>query len=430
MSMAKQNKLNVLSPRLRLAAIMLCALLVFAPSRAEAQCEITGAYIAPMGAAVTAITGGISAATATLVGVYTAEITAAQGTLIGLMEAMEQIILNRMNEFWDDWEEAWQDMTAQLHAGLNDQTRQMSSMFDTSNLTDIARSIQRQEDRAKKQYTATEQGCRFDTAATYRAQAARTTAAYQDLMDKEVTNLGTNKSGSLGAGGPDELLQERWSRYENAFCDPNSNGSNAVCGGAMPDANANITPSRTIFGQETIDMTNPNNYLAANEIMLNLTGFEPPRPVMSIASAEGRQERQRVRGYLAQANVATALVASVIAERLPGEEAPEIAAIRSSVGVGTPSDRPSEREIRQSAIEQFWDPNYYINLIDNPSVVAREETFLHAYNLMLLYKLIEKTEKIANAYAVQTANILQKTTNALQNRDSVRGDLNDSVPLR
>jgi hypothetical protein len=180
----------------------------------------------------------------------------------------------------------------------------------------------------------------------------------------------------------------------------------------MPDRNANITPSRTIFAQETIDVSNPNNYLAANEIMYNITGFEPPPPVDSLNQPQGKEARQRSRNYLAQMDVATALVSSVIAERMPGEEAPSVAAIRSSVGVPTPSDRPSEREIRQATIEQFFDPNYYINLIDNPSVVAREETFLYAYNLMLLYKLIEKTEKIANGYAVQTANILQQADTA------------------
>jgi len=192
----------------------------------------------------------------------------------------------------------------------------------------------------------------------------------------------------------------------------------------MPDRNANITPSRTIFGQETIDVSNPNNYLAVNEIVYNITGFEPPPPVDSLDTPQGKEERQRARNYLAQMDVATALVSSVVAERMPSEEAPAIGAIRSSVGVPNPSDRPSEREIRQATIEQFFDPNYYINLIDNPSVVAREETFLYAYNLMLLYKLIEKTEKIANAYAVQTANIIQ------QGETASRAGTESYAPLR
>lgn len=405
MSTAVQKKR--FSIRQSIMAAFVCALLTMLPGRAEAQCEVGSAGVGAGVAAANA--GAIATATGILMGVYTTEITIVQGTLIGLLEVMEQTILNRMNQFWEDWQQALQDMTAQLHAGLNDQTRQMSSMFDTSNLTDIARSIQRREDQAKKQFTPTEQGCRFDTAATYRAQAARNTAAYQNLMGKEIVDIGGNKEGSLGSTGTGQLLAERWSRYENIFCDPDANSGDNACGGAMPDANANITPSRTIFARETIDLNNPNNYIAANEIMYNITGFEPPPPVDSLSQSEGREARQRARNYLAQMDVATALVSSVIAERMPGEEAPEIAAVRTSVGVGTPSDRPSEREIRQAAIEQFWDPNYYINLIDNPSVVAREETYLHAYNLMLLYKLIEKTEKIANAHAVQTANILQQT---------------------
>jgi hypothetical protein len=394
-----------------LAVLLVCGMLVAGSTRAEAQCEFAVTIPAATGVAAANV-AAIEGATIALMAVYTLEITAVQATLITLMELMEQAILDRMNQFWEDWEEALQGMTAQIHAGINDQTRQMSSMFDTSNLTDMARTIQRQEDRAKKQFTPSEQGCRFDTTAVYRAQARRTTAHYQNLMVKEVVDVGTNKAGSLGSTGTGELLSERWSRYENAFCDPDSNSGNAPCTGAMPDRNANITPSRTIFAQETIDVSNPNNYLAANEIMYNITGFEPPPPVDSLNQPQGKEARQRSRNYLAQMDVATALVSSVIAERMPGEEAPSVAAIRSSVGVPTPSDRPSEREIRQATIEQFFDPNYYINLIDNPSVVAREETFLYAYNLMLLYKLIEKTEKIANGYAVQTANILQQADTA------------------
>lgn len=406
-----------------LAALLVCGMLIAHSTRAEAQCE-AAVTIGAAGTVAGANATEIGTLTATLMALYTTEITAVQATLISLMELMEQAILDRMNQFWEDWEEALQGMTAQIHAGINDQTRQMSSMFDTSNLTDMARTIQRAEDRAKKQFTPSEQGCRFDTTAVYRAQARRTTAHYQNLMVKEIVDVGTNKAGSLGSTGTGELLATRWERYQNAFCDPDSNSGNAACTGAMPDRNANITPSRTIFAQETIDVSNPNNYLAVNEIMYNITGFEPPPPVDSLNTSQGKEARQRSRNYLAQMDVATALVTSVVAERMPGEEAPAIAAIRSSVGVPTPSERPSEREIRQATIEQFFDPNYYINLIDNPSVVAREETFLYAYNLMLLYKLIEKTEKIANAYAVQTANIIQ------QGETTARAGVEQYAPLR
>ena len=390
-----------------LAVLLVCGMLAGGAKQAEAQCEAAVTIPAATGVAAANL-AAIEAATIALMAVETLEITAVQATLITLMELMEQQILDRMNQFWEDWEDALQGMTAQIHAGMNDQTRQMSSMFDTSNMTELARMIQRDEDKAKKQFTPSQQGCRFDTVAVYRAQANRTTAKYQDVLTREMTDIGTNKEGRLGSSGPGELLAERWSRYENAFCDPDSNAGNAPCTGAMPDRNANITPSRTIFGQETIDISNPNNYLAVNEIMFNITGFEPPPPIDSLDQSQGKEARQRARNYLAQMDVANALVTSVTAERMPGEEAPAVGAIRASVGVANPSDRPSEREIRQATIEQFFDPNYYINLIDNPSVVAREETFLYAYNLMLLYKLIEKTEKIANGYAVQTANVLQQ----------------------
>ena len=290
-----------------LAVLLVCGMLVGGAKQAEAQCE-AAVTIPAATAAAAANVAAIEAATIALMALETLEITAVQATLIALMEVMEQSILDRMNQFWEDWEDAWQGMTAQVHAGMNDQTRQMSSMFDTSNMTELSRMIQRDEDKAKKQFTPSQQGCRFDTVAVHRAQAHRTTAKYQNIMVKEVTDVGGNKAGSLGSTGTGEMLAERWRRYESAFCDPDSNGGNASCTGAMPDANANITPSRTIFGQETIDMSNPNNYLAVNEIMFNITGFEAPPPVDSLSQPQGKEARQRSRNYLAQMDVATALV--------------------------------------------------------------------------------------------------------------------------
>ncbi len=67
---------------------------------------------------------------------------------------------------------------------------------------------------------------------------------------------------------------------------------------------------------------------------------------------------------------------------------------------------PASREVRRSIIEQLWDPSYYKNLYDNPSTIAQKELYLKAYGLVMLYDMISKQEKISNAYAIETANIL------------------------
>ncbi len=47
------------------------------------------------------------------------------------------------------------------------------------------------------------------------------------------------------------------------------------------------------------------------------------------------------------------------------------------------------------------------NLYDNPSTIAQKELYLKAYSLVMLYDMISKQEKISNAYAIETAAILE-----------------------
>jgi hypothetical protein len=77
------------------------------------------------------------------------------------------------------------------------------------------------------------------------------------------------------------------------------------------------------------------------------------------------------------------------------------------MGVGNAALNPSVREIRESVIEQLWDPEYYKDLYDNPSTVLQKELYLKAYSLVMLNDIISKQEKISNAYAIETADMLQ-----------------------
>ena len=72
-----------------------------------------------------------------------------------------------------------------------------------------------------------------------------------------------------------------------------------------------------------------------------------------------------------------------------------------------PDNAPSIREIRQSIIEQLWDPNFYKNLGDNPVTISQKELYLKAYGLSMLYDMISKQEKISTAYAIETGAILE-----------------------
>jgi hypothetical protein len=70
--------------------------------------------------------------------------------------------------------------------------------------------------------------------------------------------------------------------------------------------------------------------------------------------------------------------------------------------------KPSAYEIRQAVNQQLWDPAYYTSLKQSPNSITQQELYLQAYNINLLSELISKTEKIANVYAIQAANMIKE----------------------
>lgn len=412
-------------PRRFLTATVMAGLLCVSGVRdASAQCEVPGTTLATAGGIVASQTAAIAGMTATLTGLYITTTTASSATMISLLDGMESIIQARMRKFWEDWEDALKSMTIQLNSGIADQSRQMSSLFDSSNLTSTARTLQRAEVQAHQTYAPSEAGCRFDTFAAPMAQAGRVASAMSSAMGQQLSDLGNAKVGTPAAsGGQGAVNKSRFETYRSRFCDHLANAGGTACGGSSaPAPNAHIMPSVTLFGQETIDMTDENTRLAVNELAYNITGYEQPDLIdpKVLESPQGKESRQNNRSYLAQMDAVNALVFSIVGERTPakttstgGEDASVyVQQIRQRMGIGNASANASEREIRQAIMEQLWDPSFYVNLTDAGTSVSQKEVFLQAYNLMLLYRMYEKTEKIANVYAIETGNMLDKEFDA------------------
>lgn len=407
-----------------LAVFTLLAFLSFmAPKQSFAQCEVPGVTLGAAAGIVASNTASLYAnysatpqvaPVGLLPAAWTATLIIAQKALIIALKAFETTLFNRLRKFWDDYLQAMKDQTAEINGSLADGTRQLNSLFDTGNMTSNQRTVQSTEMTSKKQYLPTDAGCRFDTAANYMATTTRTSRAMTQGLGDDYNRIGLNEKGADGAKGKAQLERVRWERYQTLFCDSTTNGGKAGCPAGNPLANAHVTPSKTIFGRETIpmdDATNGANWkLATNELIYNITGYQASEPSAkdSLESSVTQDKRAEQRAYATQMDVVGSLVYGVIGDRTPGPAAPEVKALRQKEGIADASDHPSDREIRQSVIEQLWDPNYYVDLGDSPSTTGRKEMYLAAYNLMLLYKIIDKTERIANAFAVTTSNILDR----------------------
>ena len=417
--------------------------LIFVSSQrsAEAQCEdpftmaagVAGAIAAQVSALMAAFLSSqvCPGACGTLPNLYALSIEATQSFLIKSLDTMEDTILKTLQKFWDNWLLALKDMTAQLSGSLNDGTRHLDSLFDSSNETQNERLLQETEHKAKKQYQTTDEGCRFDTSARYMNSAMRTGNFISQGLTKDLNAQGNNATGTPGATGQSSVNKSRYATYTSTFCDGVSNDGHPGCAAAGTMPNADTLPGKTLFGKETIDWNGDNTVdkderAAVEALTYNITGFEVPDPFSPgiLTTAAGKEARQHDREYLAQMDAVSSLVTSLVGERMPGAASPEIQALRNKLGVTDASPTPSEREIRQSVVEQLWDPNYWVDLGDSPGTTKQKEVYLQAYNLLMLYKIIEKTEKIANAYAIETSNMLDKY------HGSVRTGGEENAPIR
>ncbi len=408
----KQTKSLLMSLR-RTAAVsaMVCMLVVTSHNAAYAVCETPGAassfassvFKPGQQAAVAAAENAIKLA-------IEAERMAANAAIGAVINTGRTTIFNRLNKFWQEWLKAMQDQTKQLNSGQIDQTRQMVTNFDANNMQEAGRQLQQSEFDQKKQFAVSDEACRFDTTAKYLGRTQQMGKAVATGFSSSFNNTGNNKVGTPGEFGKKSLHKARWDSYMNRFCDPNQNGGGLPCSAPATHANAHILPSKTIFAKETIDLSDPVVMDSVNQLVYNVSGYDIPDPIAPEVqeSAIGREARQNNRENMTQMDAVSSLIWSVVGERAVGQPAAEVKQLRVRAGVSDASDKPSEREIRQKILEEIWDPRYYIQLNDGASTVAQKEIYLKAYSLVLLYQMIEKTEKISGAYAIQAANMLDK----------------------
>lgn len=414
------------------AAMLVVAMLSGTATEARAQCEFPGVTLGTAGGIAGASVALIDAAFLAPTGIFplAAHVSTqvAQAALNTALQIFEDRLYRRLRDFWNDFFQALQDMTAQLNASNADQTRALGNLFDTGGMTDNQRMVQQVEFAAKKQYAPTDEGCRFDTAGAKLGSATRTGDAMMKGMGTTFAGVGNNAQGSDAERGNGQLIGRRWEKYSKLFCDEDMNAGQAGCdgGATAPLANANVAVGKTLFGLETIPMNdatpsgetingNPVTVgqgwkMATDELVYNLINYEAPEPLPADAlNAAGMKDRRaEQRAYVTQMDAVGVLVYDIVADRTPGEQATDIQQLRQSNGITDASEYPSQREIRQSLIEQLMNPNYYINLHDSSSATKRKEVYLEAFNLQMLYKIVDKTEKIANAFVAETANMLHE----------------------
>ncbi len=461
MQMKKNKERGIKRALVVPAAAFFCAMLLALPQKSFAltDCEPSFAGDYAESTMSNDQRNDVLKMTAELIAAYTFESDTATAWLQGGIDAMDAAIVAKLDWFWSNWLGALQDMTAQLHAGVIDQSFKLGTSFDANEQLTVTRTIQAKKIDSLKEYQATDQGCQFDTTGKYMALGASASNGVASVIAQDFTKVGDSNQNSPAATGKASLRQSRWGIYQNEFCDSINNNGAAGCSApppppppappatppppptGPPTANLDVLPSETLFAKQTLDTANPlYNPLAAvcdpkdqsynasdpacqpidqvkqdsiNQLLFNLTGYEPPAPIQpgSLSSTTGLLQQTHSREYLARMDAIGALAYSVVSERLPGHPSPEIQEMREKAGILDASGTPSAREVRQAIIEEVSDPGYYKDLYDSPKKISQKELYLKAYTLSMLYDMISKQEKISNAYAIETGLLLEYSGN-------------------
>lgn len=407
-------KQTVLEKKTRMVAVvvLMVAVLGYTPTAQAQPCEIDTEVIAAQTSFEASQASAIAAMVSSISSVVTAETTAATTTIVTQLEIMDTYVRTSLYEFWYRWQESWKGMTAQLNASQVDQSRNIGSNDDASNQGATQRMIQAEEHEAIRDYQPTKYGCEVDTANRSYSRTYYVATGVAKGFERDITNAGTNKTGTAGAGGAATFQRQRWQRYSNNFADPNANAGNSGAVGAPPLPNADIVPSRTLFGKETLDMSTPAHTQAIQELVNNIIGFDPPPPVSpdALAAVGGQEDMLENRAFLTKMSAVAAVPAHIVGERTPGEPAPHVREQRLAAGVPASevSPNPSKREVRQAIVENLWKPDFYIGLNDTPATARQKELYLQGYSLVMLYELIEKTERIATLFSVQGGHMLDE----------------------
>lgn len=271
------------------------------------------------------------------------------------------------------------------------------------------------EYRSNMKHKPSPQDYRFDSKAKFLKLGERVSITAGSSFAQMFADLGSNEVGSDTENASIGLLNRRWELYKK-FCDPKANNGKAGCDKESSDieSNLHVMPSKTIFANDTIDFANEPHMLdALGELFFNVTGYRAASSisVAAVGSSSSMDNLLENRSYTAQMDAVGSMLHTIVAERLPisKEETGEVNAVydtRLALGVAYPSETPSLYETRKTFMEELWTPEYYMDLMDNSNTIERKEIYLQAYGLMMLNKIIERQEKISNAYAIETANML------------------------
>lgn len=301
---------------------------------------------------------------------------------------------------------AMQMMAEQLTAVAMQQMQILGTFFDAKHQLETNRLYQQLAAQAHKDYTPSEGLCTIGT--TMRSLAASDRNAdltalmmAQHSLDRQLLNANSNAS-----EGPKEDLEGRVEQFKKTYCDSNDNnkGLASICGSGVTAArkNKDIDYTRTVANPLTLNVNFSDTTLTPDEedvlaLSANLFAHDifSQIPESTLKSSIGNQQSYlNLRSIVAKRSVAENSFQAITAMKSSGatpaaNTAKYLEAVMQELGVSSADakkligENPSyyaQMEVLTKTILQR--PEFFVDLYDKPTNVARKGVALQALGLM------------------------------------------------
>ncbi len=418
----------------KLLMALALAFLLGAPTAARADC--------PEGPCIAS--GSFTGAIGSLCGTVTAAIEEAQGYISAyISEAYENFqeeitlkigpdtnggdnvtdhITDWIDQFWlKSMEPGMKEMTDQLTALTPDQERQLASIRDAANANRDVSALAQSEIDSQREQRPSESTCQTATVAGGMTTAHTIRQAYGSAAPSERAARSSNATKDAygnpisAAAGPAADMKDRWDDYKSRYCDKDDNNGHAGCTTSGTYAGQDVDVAGTVFGRETIDVTDANTKQTVDDLLTNVA--EPfvrqPIPPNAVNSQDGQRAQLAGQAYTAKRQTVYDSLYYIVARRVPGSSKLKdfVGAMREEAGIPASliSDKPSENEIMQAMMsERFRTGKYASSQIDEPENNQREMITQTAFQLMQMSDQLDLMDRWSMMLAAQVGDEVRR----------------------
>lgn len=340
----------------------------------------------------------------------------------------------------NDWylEDLWPLMQGKISSignkissSITSQTTQLGSLMNAQSNMRAAGALQQMNAKAARNYASSESLCRFATLSQGLAISDANAREIRGTLSQASLSRQLLKPG-MGAGVDEEKgisrgqsadKAARWAQYTKTFCNPSENslgkksGDKGICETSSSDQyNKDVSFASTIADPLSLDIGNAsaketqNIYalarnLYAHDLVNNTLTAKKLDPTIE-GNTDNIREYMKMRAVLAKRSVAENSFDSLVAMKAKGSPATAEYMKNLLIELGIPEEQAKKMagenpsyfaQMETLTRKIYQSPAFYMNLMEAPTNVARQQAAMKSFELMQqrdLYQSMARSEML------------------------------------